>query len=82
MENSLKDLLNYLATSIVDEPDKVEIEEEQTDDDKKTVLRLKVAQPDMGKIIGRQGKTAKAIRVLLSAAAAKRGIFFTMDIVD
>lgn len=82
MENSLKDLLNYLATSIVDEPDKVEIEEEQTGDDKKTVLRLRVAQPDMGKIIGRQGKTAKAIRVLLSAAAAKRGIFFTMDIVD
>ena len=81
MENSLKDLLNYLATSIVDEPDKVEIEEEQVGDDK-TALRLKVAQPDMGKIIGRQGKTAKAIRVLLSAAAAKRGIFFTMDIVD
>lgn len=81
MENSLKDLLNYLATSIVDEPDKVEIEEEQIGDGK-TALRLKVAQPDMGKIIGRQGKTAKAIRVLLSAAAAKRGIFFTMDIVD
>lgn len=81
MENSLKDLLNYLATSIVDEPDKVEIEEEQIEDGK-TALRLRVAQPDMGKIIGRQGKTAKAIRVLLSAAAAKRGIFFTMDIVD
>ncbi|MCY3973320.1 MAG: KH domain-containing protein [Candidatus Dadabacteria bacterium] len=81
MENSLKDLLNYLATSIVDEPDKVEIEEEQIGDGK-TALRLRVAQPDMGKIIGRQGKTAKAIRVLLSAAAAKRGIFFTMDIVD
>lgn len=81
MESSLKDLLNYLATAIVDEPDKVEIEEEQTGDDK-TALRLRVAQPDMGKIIGRQGKTAKAIRVLLSAAAARRGVYFTMDIVD
>lgn len=80
MENSLKDLLEFLAKSIVDEPDKVEIEEEVGDE--KTALRLKVAQPDMGKIIGRQGKTAKALRVVLSAAAAKRNIWFTMDIVD
>ena len=81
MENGLKELLKYVAASIVDEPDKIEIEEEQADDGK-TALRLRVAQPDMGKIIGRQGKTAKAIRVLLSAAAARRGVFVTMDIVD
>ncbi|MGI9558596.1 MAG: KH domain-containing protein [Thermodesulfobacteriota bacterium] len=77
---SLKDLLHFLAASIVDEPERVEIEESVTEG--KTALRLKVAQPDMGKIIGRQGKTAKALRVLLSAAAAKRGTWFTMDIVD
>ncbi len=77
---SLKDLLHFLASSIVDEPDKVEIEE--TIGEEKTVLRLKVAQGDMGKVIGRQGKTAKALRILLSAAAAKKGIWFTMDIVD
>ncbi|WP_462137871.1 KH domain-containing protein [Candidatus Mycalebacterium sp.] len=77
---SLKDLLQFLVSSIVDEPDKVKIEEVVNED--KTVLRLRVAQPDMGKVIGRQGKTAKALRGLLAAAAAKRGIWFSLDIVD
>ncbi|QMU55700.1 MAG: KH domain-containing protein [Candidatus Mycalebacterium zealandia] len=77
---SLKDLLEFLVSSIVDDPDKIEIEEVVNEE--KTVLRLKVAQPDMGKVIGRQGKTAKALRGLLSAAAAKRGIWFSLDIVD
>ncbi len=78
--SSLKDLLHFLATSIVDEPDKVEIEE--IVEGEKTVLRLRVAPDDMGKVIGRQGKTAKALRALLSAAAVKRGIWSSMDIVD
>ena len=76
----MKELLHFLVSSIVDEPDKIEIEEDVSGD--KTVLRLKVAQPDMGKIIGRQGKTAKALRGLLSAAAAKRGVWSSLDIVD
>ncbi len=77
---TLKDLLHFLASSIVDDPDKVEIEE--IVEEEKTVFRLRVAPDDMGKVIGRQGKTAKAIRALLAAAAAKRGIWFSMDIVD
>ncbi len=65
----LQELVSFIAQSLVDNPDKVEVREvagEQT-----AVLELKVAQEDLGKIIGKQGKTAKAIRTILSAAAAK-----------
>jgi predicted RNA-binding protein YlqC (UPF0109 family) len=65
----LKELVTFIAQSLVDDPDKVEVHEvagEQT-----AVLELKVAQEDLGKIIGKQGKTAKAIRTILGAAAAK-----------
>lgn len=65
----LKDLVLMLAKSLVDNPDAVEVKEvvgEQT-----TVIELKVATEDLGKIIGKQGKTAKAIRTILSAAASK-----------
>ena len=67
--DQLRDLVTFIAKSLVDNPDKVEVREvsgEQT-----TVLELKVDQTDLGKIIGKQGKTAKAIRTILSAAAAK-----------
>lgn len=65
----LHELVAYIAKSLVDSPDKVEVREvagEQT-----AVLELKVAPEDLGKIIGKQGKTAKAIRTILGAAAAK-----------
>ena len=65
----LNELVSYIAKSLVDNPDKVEVREvagEQT-----AVLELKVAPEDLGKIIGKQGKTAKAIRTILAAAAAK-----------
>ncbi len=65
----LNELVSYIAKSLVDNPDKVEVKEvagEQT-----AVLELKVAPEDLGKIIGKQGKTAKAIRTILGAAAAK-----------
>ena len=64
-----KELVTMLAKSLVDNPDQVEVTEvagEQT-----AVLELKVAPEDLGKIIGKQVKTAKAIRIILSAAAAK-----------
>lgn len=67
--NMLPDLVSFIAKSLVDNPDKVVVKEitgEQT-----AVLELKVAQEDLGKIIGKQGKTAKAIRTILNAAAAK-----------
>ncbi len=65
----LNELVAFIAKSLVDSPDKVEVREiagEQT-----AVLELKVAPEDLGKIIGKQGKTAKAIRTILGAAAAK-----------
>jgi uncharacterized protein len=65
----LKELVGFIAKSLVDYPEKVEVREvagEQT-----SVLELKVSPEDLGKIIGKQGKTAKAIRIILSAAAAK-----------
>ncbi len=67
--DKLTDLVAFIAKSLVDSPDKVDVREvsgEQT-----TVLELKVAPEDLGKIIGKQGKTAKAIRTILGAAAAK-----------
>ena len=66
---SLKDLIEYLARALVDHPDEVvvtEISGEQT-----IVLELKVAKDDLGKVMGKQGRTVKAMRALLSAASAK-----------
>lgn len=65
----LKDLIEFIAKSLVDNPDSVsvtEIEGEQT-----SVIELKVAKEDLGKVIGKQGRTARAMRTLLGAAAAK-----------
>jgi predicted RNA-binding protein YlqC (UPF0109 family) len=63
----MKDLVQYLAKSLVSNPDAVEITE--TISDGTSVLELKVAKEDLGRIIGKQGRTAKAIRTLLNAAA-------------
>ena len=65
----MKDLINYIAQALVDHPEDVsvtEIEGNQT-----SVLELKVAKQDLGKVIGKQGRTAKAMRTILSAASAK-----------
>jgi len=65
----MKELIEYIAKSLVDYPEKVsvtELEGEQT-----TVIELKVAKEDMGKIIGKQGRTAMAIRTILGAASKK-----------
>lgn len=65
----MKDLIKYMAQSLVDNPDKVEVSEvigEQT-----SVIELRVAKEDLGKVIGKQGRTAKAMRTILSAASTK-----------
>lgn len=69
MASELKELVEYLAKTLVDKPGEVEVREiegEQT-----TVLELKVAKDDIGKIIGKQGRTARAVRTILSAASTK-----------
>ncbi|HOJ51651.1 MAG TPA: KH domain-containing protein [Syntrophales bacterium] len=65
----MKDLIKYIAQALVDHPDQVEVSEvvgEQT-----SVIELRVAKEDLGKVIGKQGKTAKAMRTILSAASTK-----------
>ncbi|MCY4261982.1 MAG: KH domain-containing protein [Candidatus Dadabacteria bacterium] len=67
--SQLREFVEFMAKSIVDSPDKVKVKE--VTGEKTTVIELRVASDDMGKVIGRQGRTAKAIRSILSAAAAK-----------
>lgn len=67
----MKDLLEYIAKCLVDNPDQVSIAE--SNGDRATVLELRVAAEDMGKVIGKQGKIAKSIRTITKAAAAKEG---------
>ena len=65
----MKELVEVIAKSLVDYPDEVQVTE--TENDKEVVLELKVAQSDMGKVIGKQGRIAKAIRTVVKAAASK-----------
>ena len=65
----MKDLVEVIAKSLVDYPDQVVVTE--TENEKAIVLELRVAQSDMGKVIGKQGRIAKAIRSVVKAAASK-----------
>jgi predicted RNA-binding protein YlqC (UPF0109 family) len=65
----MKELVEFIAKSLVENSEQVEVSEVQGDIT--TIIELKVAQEDMGKIIGKQGKTARSIRTLLNATAAK-----------
>lgn len=75
-----KDLVEYLAKSLVDNPDEVEVRERE--DENSVQLELCVNQKDLGKVIGRQGKTARAMRTILGAAAAKEGRRASLEIVE
>jgi len=66
---SLKELVTYLAKNLVDHPDAVEVADFEEED--AIVFELRVAREDLGKVIGRQGRTARAMRTVLSAAASK-----------
>jgi len=76
----MKDLLLYIAQNLVDNPDEVQITEREEDDE--IVFELRVAPGDMGKVIGRYGKIAKEIRVLMRSVAQKMGKRVSVDIVD
>jgi len=76
----MKELIHYIAKSLVDNPDEVnvtEIEGNQT-----AVLELRVAKADLGKVIGKQGRTARAMRTILSAASAKINKRTVLEIVE
>jgi hypothetical protein len=77
----VRDLLEYIARELVDDPDAVRVDE--AEDDRGVVLTLHVAPDDMGKVIGRGGRTARAIRAVMKAAGVRAGIRHTaVDIAD
>jgi predicted RNA-binding protein YlqC (UPF0109 family) len=76
----MKDLVQYLARSLVNNPDVVEVDETTNNDG--SLLKLKVAKEDLGRIIGKQGRTAKSIRTLLNAAASRSNRRVVLEIVE
>ena len=75
------DVLLYLAKALVDHPDEVEVTTLE-EDDGELVLELRVHPDDMGKVIGKRGRTAKAIRTMVKAAATREGTSASVDIVE
>ena len=76
----MKELVEYLAKSLVNNPDAVEVRE--TEGDTASVVELKVAKEDLGRIIGKQGRTAKSIRTILNAAASRTNRRVVLEIVE
>ncbi|MCG6930340.1 MAG: KH domain-containing protein [Desulfofustis sp.] len=76
----MEDLVVHIARGLVDHPDQVQVSAKQTDDG--VTFELKVAQEDLGKVIGKQGRTARAMRSLLSAKAAQSNTDARLDIVE
>ncbi len=75
-----KDLVEYIAKSLVDDPSGVVVN--VVEGEKSTILELKVSESDIGKVIGKQGRIARAIRTLLSASATKSGKRVVLEILD
>lgn len=76
----MKELVTFIAQSLVDQPDAVSVNE--VDQDDAIIFELRVAKEDLGKVIGKQGRTAKAIRTLLAAAAGKVNKKARLDILE
>lgn len=80
MSSELKELIEYVSKALVDMPDQVEVNEivgEQT-----TVIELKVDKSDLGKVIGKQGRTARALRTILNAASTKLRKRSVLEIIE
>ena len=76
----MKELVELIAKSLVDKPDNVQVS--QLNGEQTSIIELKVAQDDIGKIIGKQGRTAQAIRVILGAAGMKLKKRFNLEIIE
>ena len=76
----MKELIEFLAQSLDDEPDEVDVRTRNREG--ATVIELMVAENDLGKVIGRQGRTARAMRTLLAAAGNKQRRRYILDILD
>ncbi|RUM91148.1 hypothetical protein SAMN06269117_11931 [Balnearium lithotrophicum] len=78
--SALKEIVECVAKRLVDNPDAVSVNE--TEGERTVVIELKVDPKDLGKVIGKQGRTAKALRTILSAAAAKQGKKAVLEIIE
>jgi len=76
----MKDLINYIAQALVDHPEQVSVNE--VEGSQTSVLELRVAKEDIGKVIGKQGRTARAMRTILNAASAKIKKHTVLEIVE
>jgi predicted RNA-binding protein YlqC (UPF0109 family) len=76
----MKDLIKYIAQALVDNPEQVSVAE--VEGNQTSVLELKVAKEDLGKVIGKQGRTARAMRTILSAASAKIKKHTVLEIIE
>jgi hypothetical protein len=76
----MKELVELIAKALVDHPDEVNVKEVERD--QKTVIELRVAPGDLGKVIGRQGRTARAIRTILAASGTKLKKRFVLEILE
>ena len=76
----MKELIHYIATALVDHPDQIQLKETEQDDT--IIIELTVAKEDLGKVIGKQGRTARAMRSLLSATAGKVNKRFRLEIME
>lgn len=76
----MKDLIDYIAKALVDAPEDVQVTE--YGDDEASIIKLKVSKDDLGKVIGKKGRTAKAMRTILSAAAMKVHKRSTLEIIE
>jgi predicted RNA-binding protein YlqC (UPF0109 family) len=76
----VKEVLEYLARHLVDDPDAVEVTE--VEGERSILLQLKVAPDDMGKVIGKRGRTVRAIRSVVRAAASRQGLSTMVEIVE
>ena len=83
MSNSparLTELIKFIAVSLCDKPDEVQVQE--FDEGDEIVIELEVAEEDLGKVIGKQGRTARAMRAVLSAAASKQKKRYALEILE
>ena len=76
----MKELIKYIAQALVDSPEEVEVTE--VEGERTSVIELKVAKKDLGKIIGKQGRTARSIRTILSAASTKINKRSVLEIIE
>jgi predicted RNA-binding protein YlqC (UPF0109 family) len=76
----MKELIEFIAKSLVDKPESVSVKE--TEGEKTTIIELRVAQDDLGKVIGKQGRTARSMRTILNAAGTKLGKRCVLEILE